>query len=100
MAMFSTRYLEVLHKSPIILGPFLWNGWHVMFLLAMLSRYASLFWLKGMPDPGAASVGDLLRTVRESFYGNVVSTVLFPLRAFGWKPGGAGGEGRNDDARD
>jgi MFS family permease len=100
VAMFSTHHLESLHKNPILVGPFLWNGWHIMFLLAMLSRICSLFWLRGMPDPGAASVGNLLRSVRTNFYGGVTSVVLFPLRVFGWRPGGAGGEGHNHDARD
>jgi MFS family permease len=100
MAMVATYLLKGLHNNPILVGPFLWNAWHFMFLLAMVSRIVALFWIKGMPDPGAASVGDLLRSAGSNFYGNVVSTVLFPLRVFGWKPGGAGGEGRNHDARD
>ena len=99
VAMVSMPYLNVLHKYPILLGPFLWNGWHVMFVVALLARFTSLSWLKGMPDPGAAKVGDLLRSARDNFYSNVVSTVLFPLRVFGWRPGGAG-EGQNDDERD
>jgi MFS family permease len=100
VAMVATYFLQGLHESPIRVGVFLWNGWHFMFLLAMVSRIVSLFWIKGMPDPGAASVSELLRSAGSNLYGNVVSTVLFPLRVFGWKPGGAGGEGRNHDSRD
>ena len=74
-----------------------WTRDVFMFVLAMVARYASLFWLKGMPDPGAAKVGDLLRSVRANFYGNVANVVFFPLRVFGWKPGG--GEGHHREPR-
>lgn len=97
VAMGGTYLLDGLHKHPILLGSLKWNGWHIMFLLATVARVVSLFWLKGMPDPGSAKVADLLRHVRGNLYNNFTSAVVFPLRVFGWKPGT---EGRNRDARD
>jgi MFS family permease len=96
-AMVSTYCLQGLHEHPILLGPLVWNSWHIMFLLATVARVVSLFWLKGMPDPGSAKVADLLRHMRTNLYSNFAYAVVFPLRVFGWKPSS---EGRNREARD
>jgi MFS family permease len=79
-----TQWLVHLQTAPIVLGPFSWTNYHVAFLLVVLSRIGGLFWLIGMPDPGAGSTWHMVRTMGTNVY-NLVSTRLFyPLRAFGW----------------
>ncbi len=88
--------LEPMHANPWTLGPFIWNNWHVLFALAIVGRLLSLILLKGMPDPGAASVRDLLRYMRSNVSNNVLSMVFYPLRVFGWR---RWGEGRGRDEK-
>jgi len=80
-----TQLLEGLQKAPLSLWGLQWNNWHVAFLLATLSRLGGIFWLVGMPDPGAASAWYMVRLMGVNAYNVLVSRLFFPLRAFGWR---------------
>ncbi len=71
-----------LRDSPIVLGPFLWNNWHPLFLLSMLGRIVAILWLIGMPDPGAGSPRDMMRAMGASFYNNISARLFLPFRIF------------------
>ena len=85
-----TQSMHGLQHHPI--GPFLWNNWHLTFLLAIFIRLASLLWLVKMPDAGAAPVPDMIRHMMANGYNNVSTRLFYPLRAFGW--------GRDNDKED
>jgi hypothetical protein len=76
--------LEFLQDAPLEFGPFIWNNWHVTFLMGFVVRAAALAWLRGMPDPGARSVRDLLRLTTVNTYNAAASRFFWPLRVFGW----------------
>jgi MFS family permease len=84
----ATQSLEFLRNAPIIWGAFLWNNWHVAFVLSMLARASALLWLINMPDPGSGSVRGMLRHMMGNVYNNVGSRLFYPLRVFGWRRAG------------
>ncbi len=53
--------LSYFHSHPIHMGQFVYTNWHATFFVGIVVRALSMAWLAGMPDPGAASVMDLLR---------------------------------------
>ena len=80
-----------LQTSPIAFGPvdaagnytvFMWNNWHVTFVLSFLARIAALLLLINMTDPGARPARDMLRNARHNIY-NIFGVLLFPLRSLG-----------------
>jgi len=80
-----------LQTSPIAWGPvdaagnytvFMWNNWHVTFVLSFLARIAALLLLINMTDPGARPARDMLRHARHNIY-NIFGVLLFPLRGLG-----------------
>jgi len=73
--------LEHYHVHPLIVGPFAWNNWHATFVLSILFRFGSLFWLLRMPDPGSRPVRDLVRVLAGSMTMTLTGWLLFPLRA-------------------
>jgi len=80
--------LGFLQTHPIILGPFLWNNWHVAFALSLAARATALFLLRGMHDPGAAPVRLVARRLRINVYNTLAAGLFYPLRLFGWpRPG-------------
>jgi len=58
--------------NPIRVGPFLWNNWHLTFLLSMVARAAAFLWLIPMPDPGAKRFRDVVRHIRFNVYSNTL----------------------------
>jgi len=66
--------------SPLRVGPFLWNNWHLTFAASMLARIGAIGCLIGMPDPGARGFRDLIRQFRVSAYSNVLPRLFWPLR--------------------
>jgi len=102
-----TQAFSHLQSRPIILGPFVWNNWHLTFMLAIAGRLLALISLKGMPDPGSASVRNLLRFAGANIYNNFRTRAFSPLRAFGWRrwnrasrPDGRGGRPSEDADND
>ena len=79
--------MHSLQDIPLQLGPIIWNNWHVTIVLSLVVRVASLAWLKGMPDPGARSVKDLLRLATVNTFNTAASRFFWPLRVFGWSRG-------------
>ena len=67
-------------RSPLSVGPFLWNNWHLTFAASMLARIGAIGCLIGMPDPGARGFRDLIRQFRVSAYSNVLPRLFWPLR--------------------
>ena len=80
-----TGSLSWLNDAPIIIGPFLYNQWHVTFAISIVTRIAAMAWLRGMADPGSAKVRDMTRFVRANVYNAVSSRLFYPLRIFGWR---------------
>ena len=76
--------LGSLQHAPLHLGPLVWCNWHITILAALVFRVVSLFWLHGMPDPGARPVMELLRYVGANAYNAVFNKIFYPLRVFGW----------------
>jgi MFS family permease len=81
--------VQLLQWMPEI-GPFHWGSIHACFLLSMLGCLGSIFWLRGMPDPGSASVRMMLQQMRGNFYNAIQSRWSYPFRIFG-------GRGEGDD---
>ena len=91
-----TRDLQI---NPIAFGPvdaagnytmFVWNNWHVTFVLSFLARIVALLLLINMTDPGARPARDMLRYARNSIP-NIFGVLLYPLRSLGGSR-----QGRND----
>jgi len=89
-----------LQTAPIAFGPvdaagnytvFMWNNWHVTFVLSFLARIAALLLLINMTDPGARPARDMLRHARHNIY-NIFGVLLFPLRSMGRSK-----QGRDDE---
>jgi MFS family permease len=74
------RAMEGLKANPIMVGPFPWNNYHVMFLLSAAVRGASILWLIGMPDPGAASVKTVVREIWGNIFANIRVRAPWPSR--------------------
>jgi MFS family permease len=83
-----TRCLEGLQQHPIAFGPVAWTNWHLSFVLAIAARLLSMVWLYGMPDAGATPVRAVARQISVNAYNNIVTTVFYPLRVFGWRRSG------------
>jgi len=95
LAAYLTRGLQ---DAPIAFGPvnvagqytmFVWNNWHVTFVLSVLARIVALL-LINMTDPGARPARDMLRYARNSIP-NIFGVLLYPLRSLGGSR-----QGRND----
>jgi hypothetical protein len=86
------RWLEYLRESPV--GIFAWNNWHATMVLSMLTRAGAVCFLINMPDPGAATVRDLMRHMGLNVYNAVAGRLLFALRIVGWRRSNNG----SDDA--
>jgi MFS family permease len=67
-------------RSPWILGPFIWNNWHAVFLLSFLARIASLFLAARLPDPGSGSVRAMVRHMGSSIHAGVSTWLNKPVR--------------------
>ena len=93
------QLLQSLQARPIAFGPFVWNNWHITFLVAVAARILSLIWLVGMPDPGAQPVRHLLRYWGSNIYNNFATRLFYPLRIFGWGRARGGGEPPSGPAR-
>jgi MFS family permease len=79
--------VQALQSMPEI-GPFHWGSIHACFLLSMLACLGSIFWLQGMPDPGAASVRMMLQQMRANFFNAIQSRWSYPFRVFGFRSEG------------
>lgn len=55
--------LVFLQAHPLHVGPFLWNNYHITFIVSSVARAASLVWLIGLVDPGSRPFGDLVRAM-------------------------------------
>ncbi len=73
------------YQSPLILGPFQWNNWHVAMLLSVAFRALALVYLFRMHDPGAYPTWTMIRQVRSSVANFLNAGIYAPLRAFGWR---------------
>ncbi|HUT60456.1 MAG TPA: MFS transporter [Phycisphaerae bacterium] len=82
------QVLRHLQQTPIELGPLAWTNWHIVFLVSIVFRIASLLWLVNMPDPGSRPVRHLARVMGGHISNAVVNRLFFPLRVFGWGRGG------------
>ena len=58
-----TEGLKSLQVHPLVLGPIVWNNWHIAFLAASAFRLLAGFMMMRLPDEGSRSAGDLLRHV-------------------------------------
>jgi MFS family permease len=65
--------------SPLQVGPFLWNNWHLTFVASMAARALALICLIHMPDPGARPFGEMMRTLRVSPYNNALPRLFWRL---------------------
>lgn len=83
-----TESLRFLQDSPITVGPFVWNNWHVAFAVSVLARMLALVWAIRMPDPGSGRVRDVVRVVGSNVYNNVRTRLFYPLRIPGGPPRG------------
>ena len=63
-------------RAPLRVGPFLWNNWHITFLLSALARALSFLWVVRMPDPGAKRFRDVVRHVGVNIYNNALPRML------------------------
>ncbi|MBT3201314.1 MAG: MFS transporter [Phycisphaerales bacterium] len=84
-------YTRDLQTNPIVFGPvdaagnytmFLWNNWHVTFVLSFLSRIVALCLLINMTDPGSRPARDMLRNARHVLP-NIFGALTFPIRSLG-----------------
>lgn len=91
------KWLYHFHANPIEWGTFVWSNWHIIFAMGMVARMLSVLFLIGMRDPGAGTVGDLLRYMRSNMANNVAARLFYPLRVFGWRPWGAESHGDHRD---
>ena len=94
-----TQQLDYFQHHPLTIGPMEWTNWHFAFALAVLVRLLAMVWLWRMPDPGATRVRSVARQISVNAYNNIVTTLFYPLRTFGWRrngrpPGKKKGSGR------
>ena len=85
---------SIFHASwyhPLRMGVLEWNHWHATFLLSMLARILAVYWLIGMPDPGARRARDMVRTIGIEMYNLTAARMSQPwrllLRARRWRRG-------------
>jgi len=69
-------------QSPLRVGPFLWNNWHLTFLASSAARALALIWLIGMPDPGAKPFREVVRHIRLGVYNNALPRLFGPVRVW------------------
>jgi len=72
---------------PVRWGPFEWNHWHATFLMSMLARVLAVYWVIGMPDPGARRTRDMVRTMGLEMYNLTAARLFYPWRNLfrGWR---------------
>jgi len=75
----SLDYLQCDIGTPLRVGPFLWNNWHITFLVSALFRALAVLWLINMPDRGSRPLRHVMRHIWVSAY-----TSALP-RAFAWR---------------
>jgi MFS family permease len=75
--------LEYYQKHPLHVGSFEWNNWHATFVLSILFRVVSLFWLVGMPATGSRPIRAMVRSAGESVSVTVMGWASLPLRLLG-----------------
>ena len=80
-----TYSLAFMQDDPLMIGPFLYNNWHVAFAASLLFRVLSLLFLIGMHDPGSKSVRHAARQVGAGVYNAVAVGLLMPMRALPWR---------------
>ncbi|MHC4986148.1 MAG: MFS transporter [Planctomycetota bacterium] len=80
-----THSLAFMQAEPLMIGPFLYNNWHVAFAASLLFRALSLVFLIGMHDPGATSVRHAARQVGAGVTNAVIGGLLLPMRALPWR---------------
>lgn len=83
-----TQSLTALQQHPLTFGPFAWTNWHLSFAVAIAARLLAMFWLHGMPDPGATPVRTVARQMSANAYNNIVTRMFYPLRVIGWRRSG------------
>jgi len=83
-----TQSLTALQQHPLTFGPFAWTNWHLSFAVAIAARLLAMFWLHGMPDPGATPVRAVARQMSANAYNNIVTRMFYPLRVIGWRRSG------------
>ena len=90
-----TQSLGFMQDDPLMIGPFLYNNWHVAFAASLLFRGLSLLFLIGMHDPGSKSVGHAARQMGSGVTNAVIGGLLLPMRALPWRraPQSDGSEG-------
>ena len=87
------QQLTRMQADPIIVGPFLWNNWHVTFAMSFLARLLGLISLRNMPDAGSRPFSQMARTITGNVYSQAVAIVVFPLRVFVRRRGDQGHNG-------
>ncbi len=55
--------LVFLQDHPLHVGPFLWNNYHMTFIVSSVGRALSLLFLIGLVDPGSRPFGELVRAL-------------------------------------
>jgi MFS family permease len=77
------------NRSPLQVGPFLWNNWHLTFLASSAARALAVIWLIWMPDTGARPMREIFRHFRVNAYNNFLPRLFsWPWRARqGHRPG-------------
>jgi len=55
-----TRSLEFLQRTPLHMGPFVWNNWHVSFVIGAAGRFVAALMMLRLSDDSSRSAGDLL----------------------------------------
>ena len=83
-----TQSLTGLQHNPLAFGPFIWTNWHLSFAVAIAARLLAVFWLHGMPDPGATLVRAVARQITANAYSNISTRMFYRLRVFGWRRSG------------
>ena len=73
------------NNTPSMSGPFAWTNYHMCFAAGSLFRFLAIFWVLGMPEPGAKPLMEAVRELRFNVFGNV--------RAGGCSGGRAGNRG-------
>lgn len=58
-----TEALKSYQVHPLVLGPIVWNNWHISFVVASTFRMIAGFMVMRLPNDGSKSAGDLLRHV-------------------------------------
>ncbi len=69
--------------EPIVVGPFVWNHLHGVFVLVFAARTTAVVLAHCMPDPGAGGVRTVIRAMRAGAYNTFVLGLFRPWR---WVP--------------